>query len=61
MKTLCSSSDLSARKTERPGFDRSRTYDLRHSRLDDIRAVLRRAKLSKLGFAKWNLVIDVAS
>ena len=25
------------------GFDRSRTYDLRHSRLDDIRAVLRRA------------------
>ena len=43
------------------GFDRSRTYDTRGWTTFERCSAELGAKFSKLGFAKWNLVIDVAS
>jgi len=43
------------------GFDRSRTYDTRGWTTFERCSAELGAKLSKLGFAKWKLVIDVAS
>ena len=43
------------------GFDRSRTYDTRGWTTFERCSAELGAKLSTLGFAKWKLVIDVAS